>query len=58
LLATRHDVEIGRNDLLVASSVGDYLTASRVIDGYQSLAHASALVGTACGFTVAPPLPF
>jgi hypothetical protein len=58
LRETRRDVQIGRAELLAASSVSDYLGRSNVIDGYQSLAHAGALVGTACGFALAPPLPF
>jgi hypothetical protein len=57
LRAVRHDVQVGRVELLVATSVNDYLTRSEVLSGYSTLEHASALVANSCGFTLAPPLP-
>ena len=58
LVAVQHDVHIGRAQLRAATSVNDYLARSQVLSGYGTLEHASALVGNACGFTLAPPLPF
>ncbi|TML19345.1 MAG: hypothetical protein E6G39_01745 [Actinobacteria bacterium] len=58
LVAVQHDVHVGRAELLTSTSVNDYLARSQVLSGYGTLGHASALVGSACGFTLAPPLPF
>jgi hypothetical protein len=58
LRTVRHDVQIGRVELLAASSVGDYMGRSQVFEGYTTLTHAGALVGNACGAALAPPLPF
>jgi hypothetical protein len=58
LRAVRRDVEYGRVQLFAATSVSDYLTRSRVLEGFTALGHASALVGTACGVSLAPPIPF
>jgi hypothetical protein len=52
------DVQFGRVQLLAATSVSEYLTGSKVLEGFTALGHASALIGTACGPTLAPPLPF
>lgn len=57
LRAVRHDVQVGRVELLAATSVNEYLARSEVLSGYGTLEHASALVANACGFTLAPPLP-
>ena len=58
LREVQRDVQRGRVQLLVASSVTDYMGQSNVVEGYTALGHASALVGNACGVTIAPPLPF
>jgi hypothetical protein len=58
LVAVRHDVHVGRVELSASTSVNDYLAGSQVLSGYSTLEHASALVANACGFTLAPPLPF
>jgi hypothetical protein len=52
------DVKVGRVQLLAATSVSDYMARSDVLGGFAALGHASALIGTACGPTLAPPLPF
>ena len=57
LLEVRRQVEIGRAALPTAHSVDDYFNSSGVITGYSTLSHASALVGGACGFPLAPPIP-
>jgi hypothetical protein len=58
LREVRHDVQIGRVELLAATSADDYLNRSKVLEGYATLVHASRLVGDACGAAIAPPLPF
>jgi hypothetical protein len=58
LRAVRDDVQHGRVELLAATSADEYLTQSRVLEGYGTLVHASRLVGDACGADIAPPLPF
>ncbi|MDQ1474941.1 MAG: hypothetical protein QOE62_170 [Actinomycetota bacterium] len=52
------DVQFGRVQLLASTSVNDYMVTSKVLEGFTALGHASALIGTACGPTLAPPLPF
>lgn len=54
----RATVEVGRLNLPVRDSVPKYLDRSGVVAGYGALQHASALVGNACGFVLAPPIPF
>jgi hypothetical protein len=58
LRTVREKVESGRLQLPVKDSVMRYLDRSGVVDGYSTLQHASALVGNACGFVLAPPIPF
>jgi len=58
LRAVRADVQVGRVELLAATSAEEYLNRSRVLEGYSTLVHASELVGDACGADIAPPLPF
>ena len=58
LSAVRSDVEVGRVELFDATSVTEYMNRADVVGGYGRLGHASALVGDACGITLAPPLPF
>jgi hypothetical protein len=54
----RRDVQVGRVELLAATSESEYLKQSKVLEGYTTLVHASRLVGAACGADIAPPLPF
>src|SRR5260221_392254 len=51
-------VEIGRVELRHARTGSDYTNSpgGAVGGGYFSLSDASHLVGTACGFTLAPPI--
>ena len=58
LREVRRRVEVGRFELTTPHSVNDYMNNSGVLDGYTKLLHASDLVGNACGFELAPPLPF
>jgi hypothetical protein len=58
LRTVQHDVEFGRVQLFAANSVSEYMNGSKVFEGFTALGHASALVGTACGPQLAPPLPF
>jgi hypothetical protein len=58
LREVQRDVEFGRVQLFAAKSVSEYMGGSKVFEGFTALGHASALVGTACGPTLAPPLPF
>jgi hypothetical protein len=53
---TRREVEVGRMALLAAHSLAEYLGRANVTGGYAALRHASELVGTTCGFQVAPSL--
>jgi hypothetical protein len=58
LREVRRRVEVGRLELTTPHTVNDYMNNSGVLDGYTALLHASDLVGNACGFVLAPPLPF
>jgi hypothetical protein len=58
LREVQRDVEYGRVQLFSAKSVSEYMGRSMVVEGFTALGHASALIGTACGPTLAPPLPF
>lgn len=58
LRSVRADVQFGRVELYAATSADEYLSRSKVLEGYGTLVHASELVGGACGVDIAPPLPF
>jgi hypothetical protein len=53
LRTARDQVEIGRIELPHARSLHEYAAHSDVVAGFAALAHASALVGNACGVDIA-----
>lgn len=58
LRTVQRDVELGRVQLFTATSVSEYIARSNALEGFSALAHASALIGDACGPALAPPSPF
>jgi len=56
---TLHELRVGRAKLSTSKTEHDYeaQTQHAVLGGYSALLKASELVGSACGFTLAPP-PF